>query len=214
MMIMKKASKEKECVCAGISILAPASIYATSSKLVIYQNVQHITHSKRRNHSTGIQPNPSILNQIPRNPPPTQKRPPPSKTKRNQISRLHHRRPRNQGLHHFHKKRPRLDPPNHQTRHRPPKHHADASLRPNRHDLRHLFALVVRRLLDRLPVRGQIREDGGAQGSDGICGVHGRAGAVGGHVADGVDVCGGENAEGFGVGTDVAAFVEPGGREE
>lgn len=130
------------------------------------------------------------------------------------TSSLRHPRPRNQRLHQFYKKRPRLDPPNHQTRHPPSKQHSDAPLRPNRHQLRHLLALVVRRLLDRLPIRGQIREDGGAQGSYGFYGVYGRAGAVGGHVADGVDICGGEEAEGFGVGKDVAAFVKPGGGEE
>lgn len=62
-------------------------------------------------------------------------------------SSLNIRPPDNHIRRHLHHKRPTLDRPNKPTRHPPPKHHPDASPRPNRHQLHLRLPLLVDPLL-------------------------------------------------------------------
>ena len=114
-------------------------------------------------------------------------------------------------LHHV---RPAFHRPHHQARDAPPHDHAHSSLGPDRYHLRLLHCLV-HPLLEPRGVRraGQVDQDGAAERADGVENIDDAARRIRGYVADGVDGRGG-SAQGFGVGTHVAAVRQPGGRKE
>ena len=123
---------------------------------------------------------------------------------------------------------PRLQQPDEKTGDLPSENLTHAALGSNRHELRvrngFIVSLFSRRracfvcagLLAGCVQTRQVDVDARAGGWDGEDDVEDGAGRVAAYVADGVDVGGVREraAEGFGVGEDVAFFVEPGGWEE